>query len=115
MKTRAFTELQSHFLFAEKFGRTGKGNDKAKVEGLAGGLRAAEFHGAASAIRTWEEFNAILLVQCQKRRKRKLRGQQQTISERLEKNRERLLPLPAAPYEACDKYSTRVTSMSLLL
>jgi transposase len=36
VKTRAFTELQSHYLFAEKFGRPGKGNDKGKVEGLVG-------------------------------------------------------------------------------
>jgi len=63
---------------------------------------------------TWEEFNAHLLIQCQKRRERKLRGHQQTIGERFEKDRERLLPLPAAPYEACDKHSTRVTSMSLV-
>lgn len=27
-KTRAFSELQSHYLFAQKFGRPGKGNDK---------------------------------------------------------------------------------------
>jgi len=31
-KTRAFSELQSHYLFAEKFGRPGKGSDKGKVE-----------------------------------------------------------------------------------
>ena len=31
-KPRAFSELQSHYLFAEKFGRPGKGNDKGKVE-----------------------------------------------------------------------------------
>ena len=29
-KTRAFSELQSHYLFAEKFGRPAKGNDRAK-------------------------------------------------------------------------------------
>jgi len=39
MKTRAFSELQSHYLFAEKFGRPGKGNDKGKVEGLVGYAR----------------------------------------------------------------------------
>jgi transposase len=27
-KTRAFSELQSHYLFADKFGRPAKGNDK---------------------------------------------------------------------------------------
>jgi transposase len=34
-KTRAFSELQSHYLFAEKFGRPAKGNDK-------GGINAGE-------------------------------------------------------------------------
>ena len=113
MKTRSFTELQSHYLFAEKFGRPGKGNDKGKVEGLVGYARR-NFMVPRPRFATWEEFNAHLLLQCQKRRERKLRGQQQTISERFEKDRERLLPLPAAAYEACDKHSTRVTSMSLV-
>ena len=35
-KTRAFSELQSYYLFADKFGRPAKGNDKGKVEGLVG-------------------------------------------------------------------------------
>jgi transposase len=35
-KTRAFSELQSHYLFAEQFRRPAKGNDKGKVEGLVG-------------------------------------------------------------------------------
>ena len=113
MKTRAFSELQSHYLFAEKFGRPGKGNDKGKVEGLVGYARR-NFMVPRPRFATWEEFNAHLLIQCQKRRERKLRGHQQTIGERFEKDRERLLPLPAAPYEACDKRSTRVTSMSLV-
>jgi transposase len=113
IKTRAFTELQSHYLFAEKFGRPGKGNDKGKVKGLVGYARR-NFMVPVPRYATWEEFNAHLLVQSQKRRERKLRGHQQTIGERFEKDQERLLPLPAAPYEACDKRSTRVTSMSLV-
>ncbi len=92
MKTRAFTELQSHYLFAEKFGRPGKGNDKGKVEGLVGYARR-NFMVPLPRHATWEELNAHLLVQCQKRRERKLRGHQQTI---------------------CDKRSTRVTSMALV-
>jgi transposase len=112
-KTQAFSELQSHYLFAEKFGRPGKGNDKGKVEGLVGYARR-NFMVPRPRFATWDEFNAHLLVQSQKRRERKLRGHQQTIGERFEKDRERLLPLPAAPYEACDKRSTRVTSMSLV-
>ena len=38
-RTRAFSELQSHYLFADKFGRPAKGNDKGKVEGLVGYAR----------------------------------------------------------------------------
>ncbi len=104
MKTRAFIELQSHYLFAEKFGRPGKGNDKGEVEGLVGYARR-NFMVPRPRFATWEAFNAHLLVQSQKRRERKLRGHQQTIAERFEKDRERLLPLPAARYEACDKRS----------
>ena len=36
---RAFTELQSHYLFDDRFGRPGKGNDKGKVEGMVGYMR----------------------------------------------------------------------------
>jgi transposase len=38
-RTRVFSELQSHYLFADRFGRPGKGNDKGKVEGLIGWVR----------------------------------------------------------------------------
>ena len=34
-RTRAFSGLVSHYLFRDRFGRPGKGNDKGKVEGLA--------------------------------------------------------------------------------
>ena len=39
-RTRAFTGLVSHYLFADRFGRPGKGNDKGKVEGLVKYARA---------------------------------------------------------------------------
>ena len=32
-RTRVFTELQPHYLFTDKFGRPGRGNDKGNVEG----------------------------------------------------------------------------------
>lgn len=35
-RTRAFSELQSHYLFDDRFGRPGKGNDKGNVEGMIG-------------------------------------------------------------------------------
>jgi transposase len=80
-KTRAFAELQSHYLLAEKFGRPGKG----KVEGLVGYARR-NFMVPRPRFATGEAFNAHLLVQSQKRRERKLRGHQQTIGELRERS-----------------------------
>src|SRR5271154_1234096 len=112
-KTRAFSELQSHYLFAEKFGRPAKGNDKGKVEGLVGYVRR-NFMVPRPRFASWEEFNAHLLVQCQKRRERKGRGHQQTIGERFERDRAAFLPLPTSEYEACENRVARVSSMSLV-
>jgi hypothetical protein len=63
---------------------------------------------------SWQELNAQLLEQCRKRRERRLRGHEQTIGERFQKDAEALLPLPPNPYEACEKRTTRVTSLSLV-
>ena len=112
-KTRAFSELQSHYLFAEKFGRPAKGNDKGKVEGLVGYARR-NFMVPIPRATSWEELNAHLEAGCLKRRQRRLRGHSETIAERFERDRAALLPLPAAPYEACEKITTRVTSLSLV-
>ena len=58
-KTRAFSELQSHYLFADKFGRPAKGNDKGKVEGLVGYARR-NFMVPIPRVTSWDELNAHL-------------------------------------------------------
>jgi transposase len=112
-KTRAFCELQSHYLFQERFGRPGKGNDKGAVEGLVGYARR-NFLVPIPRLGSWEELNTYLLEQCRKRRERQLWGHQETIAERFERDRAALLPLPAAPYEACEKRTAKVSSLSLV-
>jgi transposase len=112
-RTRSFSELQSYYLFADKFGRPAKGNDKGKVEGLVGYARR-NFMVPIPRVSSWQELNAHLEQQCRKRRERRLRGHSETIGERVERDRAALLPLPAAPYEACEKISTRVSSLSLV-
>jgi transposase len=112
-RTRAFSELQSYYLFADKFGRPAKGNDKGKVEGLVGYARR-NFMVPIPRFNSWEEFNAYLGEQGRKRRERRLRGHSETIGERFERDRARMLPLPATPYEACEKITVRVTSLSLV-
>jgi transposase len=66
-KTRAFSELQSHYLFADKFGRPGKGNDKGKIENLVGYARR-NFMVPIPHAASWEELNAKLESDCQRRR-----------------------------------------------
>jgi len=63
---------------------------------------------------SWDELNAHLETECRKRRQRRLRGHSETIGERFERDRAAMLPLPAAPYEACEKISARVNSLSLV-
>jgi transposase len=112
-RTRVFSELQSHYLFADRFGRPGKGNDKGKVEGLVGYARR-NFLVPIPRFADWEQLNAYLERQCGERRGRRLRRHKETIGERFERDRQALLPLPAVGYDACDKHTTRVTSLSLV-
>jgi transposase len=111
--TEAFSGLQSHYLFAAKFGRPGKGNDKGNVEGLVGYARR-NFLVPVPHLASWEELNAHLLAECLKRRERKLWGHTETIADRFQRDREKLLPLPPVALEACEQRSTRASSQALV-
>jgi transposase len=112
-RTRAFSGLQSHYLFEDRFGRPGKGNDKGKVEGLVGYARR-NFMVPLPRFESWEAFNTHLEEQCRKRKGDVLRGHRETIGERLERDREALMAMSLAPFDACDKQGTRVNSLSLV-
>ncbi len=112
-RTRVFSELQSHYLFTDRFGRPGKGNDKGKVEGLVGYARR-NFLVPVPVFADFEALNADLLVRCRKRWADRLRGHDDTIGERLKRDLAAFQkPLPA-PYDACDKQPGRVNSLSLV-
>ena len=112
-RTRVFTELQSHYLFEDRFGRPGKGNDKGKVEGLVGYVRR-NFLVPIPSFESFDALNAYLEQHCVRRFDDRLRGHNETIGERLERDLEALRPLPAVPYDASDKHATRVSSLSLV-
>jgi transposase len=112
-RTQAFSELQSHYLFEDKFGRPGKGNDKGKVEGLVGYSRR-HFMVPLIIAGDFDELNAKLLTGCLKRQEATLRGNTETIAERLLRDRAAFLSLPKIAYDACHKVATRVSSLSLV-
>ena len=112
-RTRAFTELQSHYLFEDRFGRPGKGNDKGKVEGMVGYARR-NFLVPVPSFDSFDALNDHLEQQCLKRMDAQLRGHTETIGQRMERDLEALLKLPSVPYDACDKQAGRVSSLSLV-
>jgi transposase len=112
-RTRVFGELQSHYLFLDRFGRPGKGNDKGKVEGLIGYARRNFLVPIPRSV-NFAALNAQLLQHCRRRLTDRLRGHAETIGARLDRDRAALLPLPPAPYDACDKKAARVSSLSLV-
>ncbi|HEX6011132.1 MAG TPA: IS21 family transposase, partial [Geminicoccaceae bacterium] len=127
-RTRAFAELQSHYLFLDRFGRPGKGNDKGlsallaslrgiglwpMVEGLVGYARR-NFPVPVPAFASFAELNAHLERRCLERLDRRVRGHAESIGARLERGLAALLPRPPVPYDACDRRPARVSSLALV-
>ncbi len=112
-RTRVFSELQSHYLFADRFGRPGKGNDKGKVEGLVGLIRRNYLVPLPRAA-SFAALNEQLLADCRGRFSDRLRGHDETIGERLARDLTCLHELPLSPYDACETRAGRVSSLSLV-
>ena len=112
-RTRVFSELQSHYLFEDRFGRPGKGNDKGKVEGLIGFMRR-NFLVPIPRFESLEALNLHLEARCRGRQSAALRGHKETIGARLERDQADFLSLPATPYDACDRQPGRASSLSLV-
>lgn len=112
-RTKAFSELQSHYLFEDKFGRPGRGNDKGNVEGMIGFSRR-HFMAPLPVADNFDTLNAKLLNGCIKRQQAILRGQTETIAGRMKRDTAAFMALPAVAFDACRKISTRVSSLSLV-
>ena len=112
-RTQAFTGLVSHFLFNDRFGRPGKGNDKGKVEGLVKFTRA-NYLAPVPQAPSIAALNAKLLERGLARQNERASRHEQTIGERLVADRAALRELPGAPFEACDKLATKVSSQALV-
>ena len=63
---------------------------------------------------SFDDLNARLEEQCLKRQDEVLRGHSETIGERLMRDLDALMTLPLTPYDACEKVSTRATSISMV-
>jgi len=112
-RTRAFTELVSHYLFRDRFGRPGKGNDKGKVEGLVKFARA-NFMTPIPVVASFDDLNAMLAERCLARQGERAGRHAVTNGERLGADLAALRDLPAVPLEPCEKRAGRVSSTALV-
>ena len=82
------------------------------MEGMLGYTRR-NFMVPKPQFASFDDPNAHLAHRCCKRMDDKLRGLKGTINERFVADAERLQPLPVVPYDACDKQSVHMSSLSL--
>jgi transposase len=113
VRTKAFSELVSHYLFRDRFGRPGKGNDKGKVEAL---VKYTKYNllTPVPQVPCIEALNAALVDRCRARQAETVGRHGQSIAERLVADLAAMRDLPAVPLEACDKRSARVSSTALV-
>ena len=110
VRTRAFTHLQSHYLFRDRFGRPGKGNDKGKVEALVKTARRT-FMVPIPKVPDLDVLNERLLAHCLERLDTLQEGDKAAA---LIADLDALRDLPGAPFEACEHVPGRVSSTALV-
>jgi len=111
--THGFLQLKSHYLFDHHFCRVARGNEKGAVEGQVKFTRLNYFVPVPQ-VRDMAELNTQLRQRCVEDRERRLRGQTGTKAQLLLDDQKAFLPLPTTPFEACRKFSTAASSLSLV-
>ena len=112
-RSTLFGALQSHYVFEDRYGRPGKGNDKGKVEGMVGYARRT-FMVPYPRAHDFVALNALFEDRCRARQSKILRGNTTSIGERLAADQAAFQELPPTPFDACDKRPGRVTSQALV-
>ncbi len=109
-RTRAFTHLQSHHLFRDRFGRPGKGNDKGKVEAPVKTARR-KFMAPIPKAPAPDALNNRLPAHGLERLGALEQGDKASA---LLADLDALRDLPAAPFEACEHMPGQVSSTALV-
>src|SRR5919202_4430631 len=81
-RTEAFAMLVSHYLYRDRFGRPGKGNDKGKLEALVEYARQ-HFLTPMPQVASLAAMNAALLERCRARQAETAGRDSQSIAEQL--------------------------------
>jgi len=111
-RTAAFTRLISQYVFKDRYGRPGRGNDKGNVEALVKFARHA-FLTPVPDEPSFASLNAALERRCVARLSEASGRDPTLIGERLMADLTGFRSLPSGVFEACDMRPGRVSSTSL--
>lgn len=96
-----FINFRSHYLFDSRYCNVCRGNEKGKVENLAGFVERNFFTPLPEAD-TWEEINILLTERCLKYAKAsKVPETKITVEEAWHEEKKHLLPLTKRPFDCC--------------
>jgi transposase len=108
-----FLRLASHFLFAYRFCRVRRPDEKGHVEAMVGFARR-NFLVPVPAADSWEALNAELVRRCRADLARHLRGKEQSKGALLAVEQSSLRPLPANRFESRRVEMADANSLSLV-
>ena len=111
--TREFLRLASHFLFAYRFCRVRRPNEKGHVEAMVGFARR-NFLVPVPAADSWEALNAELVRRCGDDLARRVRGKERPKAELLAAERASLRPIPGSAFESRRVELAQANSLSLV-
>ena len=111
-RTAALTRLISHYLFKDRYGRPGRGNDKGNVEALVKFARHA-FLTPVPNEPSFAALNATLERHCLARLGEVAGRDPTPIGERLMADLAAFRSLPSGVFEACDMRPGRISSTAL--
>jgi transposase len=111
--TREFLRLASHFLFAYRFCRVRRPNEKGHVEAMVGFARR-NFLVPIPEAESWEALNSELARRCELDLARRVRGKDRPKGELLTAERSSLRPLPASGFEPRRVELADANSLSLV-
>lgn len=112
-RTAAFTRLVSYFVFQDRYGRPGRGNDKGNVEALVKFARRTFLTPVPSEV-SFAALNQALERHCIARLSETSGRDPTLIGDRLAADIAAFRPLPTGCFEACDIRPGRVSSTALV-
>ena len=108
-----FAKFLEYHLIEARFCNAARGNEKGHVENGVGWTRR-NLLTPMPRFTDWNSFNEKLVDGCRKIFGRRVRGEEQGIGERLERDRQAMLPVPLFPVDSSAPDLTPVSSLCLV-